>query len=188
MSTVFFFSFKAPISHRLPHISSCVRCSGCATVYQPRWEADASALCSLSVCYHPSWTALGGYYLGAINTASWVLNEMIVGVISPYEGRIWWLQRRCHPVERLPSGANMFPIKRNSASTIDANNSNDMLNWSDMMVPRMEQHMNIKSIISPLNICMNVCVWECYSLCGIWGEKKIQFIIFSINLCALQSA
>lgn len=27
----------------------------------------------------------------------------------------------------LPSGANMFPIKRNPGSTADGNNSNDML-------------------------------------------------------------
>lgn len=52
----------------------------------------------------------------------------------------------------------MFPIKRNPASTVDGNSSDDMLNLSDVMVPRKDPNMNIKSIASPLNICTNVYV------------------------------
>lgn len=158
-SSVHPFSFKASASQRLPHIESCICFSLCDSL-SAKLKGDMSVVHSaLSGCDHPSWTALGGYYFGAINTASWGLNEMIVGVISSDEGHIWcseWLQRRCHPVECLPSGANVFAIKRNPASTTDGNHSNNMLNWSDMMMPWKEADMNIKSILSPLNICTNV--------------------------------
>lgn len=60
-----------PFSHRRPHTESLV----CFSPGDSLSAADLSALHSaLSVCDHPSWTAMEGYYSEAINTASWWLN------------------------------------------------------------------------------------------------------------------
>lgn len=114
----------APARNNLPDVCTCV------CVCMP--------LCyNVSVCGHPSRTALQGYYFGAINTACRGLNEMIAGVISLCEVHVWcqkWLQRRCHPADCLPSGAHVFAIKKNPDDT------NHMLSWSDVMISkRMEK-------------------------------------------------
>lgn len=62
--------------------------------------------------------------------------------------------------------------------------ANHMLNWSDMMVLGRMEGGRFEYKVSYLHLIF-VLMWECYGLCGVWGEKKKDRVhdIFTSFVC-----